>query len=129
MRKIIVISMITLDGVMQAPGGPEEDTSNGFKYGGWTAQYLDEVYGKVVEKGLKPADYLLGRKTFKIWENYWPAMQTFGQVSTMARNTSCPRPEKDGLEKLSFPERSNQYQKAQKLKKFRIFGYVSVSIK
>ena len=65
--------MITLDGVMQAPGGPKEDTSGGFKYGGWTAPYGDEAYGKVVQKELKqPADYLLGRKTFKIWANYWP---------------------------------------------------------
>src|SRR5439155_153349 len=72
MRKIIVLSMITLDGVMQAPGGPKEDTSGGFKYGGWVAAYSDEVYGKVVQKELKPADYLLGRKTFEIWANYWP---------------------------------------------------------
>jgi len=72
MRKIIVLSMITLDGVMQAPGGPEEDTSGGFKYGGWTAPYGDEVYGKVVQEELKPADYLLGRKTFEIWADYWP---------------------------------------------------------
>ena len=64
--------MITLDGVMQAPGGLEEDTSGGFKYGGWTAPYGDKVYGKVVEKELKPADYLLGRKTFEIWADYWP---------------------------------------------------------
>ena len=72
MRKIIVLSMITLDGVMQAPGGPEEDKSNGFKYGGWVAPYGDEVYGKVLQKELKPADYLLGRKTFEIWAGYWP---------------------------------------------------------
>lgn len=72
MRKIIVLSMITLDGVMQAPGGPEEDKSGGFKYGGWTASYGDKVYGKVLQKELKPADYLLGRKTFEIWANYWP---------------------------------------------------------
>jgi len=77
MRKIIVLSMITLDGVMQAPGGPGEDASGGFKYGGWVAPYGDEVYGKVVEKELKPADYLLGRKTFKIWENYWLAHADF----------------------------------------------------
>ena len=64
--------MITLDGVMQAPGGPEEDTSGAFKYGGWSAPYGDEVYGKVVQKELKPADYLLGRKTFEIWADYWP---------------------------------------------------------
>jgi dihydrofolate reductase len=72
MRKIIVLSMITLDGVMQAPGGSKEDASEGFKYGGWTAPYGDEVYGKVVKKELKPADYLLGRKTFEIWAGYWP---------------------------------------------------------
>jgi dihydrofolate reductase len=72
MRKIIVLSMITLDGVMQAPGGPKEDESGGFKYGGWVAPYSDEVYGKVVQKELKPADYLLGRKTFEIWAGYWP---------------------------------------------------------
>jgi dihydrofolate reductase len=77
MRKIIVLSMITLDGVMQAPGAPEEDTSGGFKYGGWVAPYFDEAYGKVVEKELKPADYLLGRKTFEIWEGYWPEHADF----------------------------------------------------
>lgn len=72
MRKIIVISMISLDGVMQAPGGPEEDTSSGFKYGGWTVPYADKVSSKLMEKDMKPTDYLLGRKTFKIWESYWP---------------------------------------------------------
>lgn len=72
MRKITVLSMITLDGVMQAPGGPKEDTSGGFKYGGWTEPYGDEAYGKVVQKELQPADYLLGRKTFEIWAAYWP---------------------------------------------------------
>ena len=73
MRKITVLSMITLDGVMQAPGGPKEDTSGGFKYGGWTEPYGDEVGGKVVQKELQQtSDYLLGRKTFEIWANYWP---------------------------------------------------------
>jgi len=72
MRKIIVLSFITLDGVVQSPGGPEEDTSGGFNYGGWVAPYGDEVSGKVMEKLMKPADLLLGRKTFEIWENYWP---------------------------------------------------------
>ena len=72
MRKIIVLSMITLDGVMQAPGSPEEDTSSGFKYGGWVAPYFDEVYNKVMEKQMKPADLLLGRKTFEFFASYWP---------------------------------------------------------
>ena len=73
MRKITVLSFITLDGVMQAPGGPEEDPSNGFKYGGWTAPYGDEAGGKVMEKQLVPADLLLGRHTFDIFESYWPS--------------------------------------------------------
>jgi dihydrofolate reductase len=77
MRKIIVLTMVTLDGVMQAPGGPKEDTSEGFKYGGWTEPYGDEVYGKVVQKELKPSDYLLGRKTFEIWADYWPEHGNF----------------------------------------------------
>lgn len=64
--------MISLDGVMQAPGGPKEDRSGGFKYGGWTAPYSDKVYGEVVQKELQPASYLLGRKTFEIWAGYWP---------------------------------------------------------
>ena len=72
MRKIIVLSMITLDGVMQAPGGPEEDTSGGFQYGGWSAPYGDEVSGELMGRLMKPSDLLLGRKTFDIWENYWP---------------------------------------------------------
>lgn len=72
MRKIIVLSFITLDGVMQAPGGPEEDTSGGFEYGGWTAPYFDDVAGNLMEKQMKPADLLLGRKTFEIFASYWP---------------------------------------------------------
>jgi dihydrofolate reductase len=72
MRKIIVLSFISLDGVMQAPGGPEEDPSNDFRYGGWTAPYFDEAAGELMEKQMKPSDLLLGRKTFEIFENYWP---------------------------------------------------------
>jgi len=77
MRKIIVLSMISLDGVMQAPGGPQEDTSGGFKYGGWTASYGDEVFGKAIQEELEPADYLLGRKTFEIFASYWPQHADF----------------------------------------------------
>ncbi len=57
---------------MQAPGGPEEDISGGFKYGGWTAPYFDETAGGVMVKQMKSADLLLGRKTFDIFANYWP---------------------------------------------------------
>lgn len=77
MRKIIVIAMITLDGVMQAPGGPEEDRSNGFEFGGWVAPYLDKVGGELMKKQMEPADLLLGRKTFEIFASYWPEHERF----------------------------------------------------
>ena len=75
MRKIIVLSFITLDGVMQAPGRPDEDTSDGFKYGGWCAPYFaeaDEAAGEFIGKYMKSADLLLGRKTFEFFADYWP---------------------------------------------------------
>jgi len=75
MRKIIVQEFITLDGVMQAPGGPEEDTSNGFAFGRWTAPYFsqaDQEAGELMQRWLKPTDLLLGRKTFDIFAAYWP---------------------------------------------------------
>ncbi len=73
MRKLIVLSFLTLDGVMQAPGGPEEDTSGGFKYGGWTVNYFDDFLGKVMaEQMSRPFDLLLGRKTYEIFAAYWP---------------------------------------------------------
>lgn len=72
MRKIIVITMITLDGVMQAPGGPEEDPSKGFEYGGWTAPYTEANSSEFFASNMQPAEYLLGRKTFDIFASYWP---------------------------------------------------------
>ena len=65
--------MISLDGVMQAPGGPEEDRSGDFEFGGWTASYGDDSYGRVVQNELKQkTDYLLGGNTYRIWAAYWP---------------------------------------------------------
>ncbi len=73
MRKIIVLEFMSLDGVIQAPGGPEEDTSGDFKYGGWTAPYFDEVSRQEMDKQMKATSaLLLGRKTYDIWVNYWP---------------------------------------------------------
>ena len=73
MRKIIVLTFISLDGVMQGPGGPTEDTSGNFTYGGWTVPYFDEFLGQVMtEQMSKPFDLLLGRKTFEIFASYWP---------------------------------------------------------
>jgi dihydrofolate reductase len=76
MRKIILQEFITLDGVMQAPGGPEEDTSSGFKFGGWTAPYFNEADAEgdaLMGEWMKPSDLLLGRKTFEIFAAYWPS--------------------------------------------------------
>ena len=73
MRKLIVLSFISLDGVMQAPGGPTEDTSGGFEHGGWTVPYFDEVAGEEMTKQMMPPfDLLLGRKTYDIFASYWP---------------------------------------------------------
>lgn len=73
MRKIIVLSFVTMDGVMQAPGGPTEDPSGGFTYGGWLVPYFDDVLGGIMDEQMgKPFDLLLGRKTFEIFASYWP---------------------------------------------------------
>lgn len=73
MRKLIVIEFVSLDGVIQAPSGPDEDTSGGFAYGGWTIPYSDPILGGVIRKRMNmPFDLLLGRKTFDIWAPYWP---------------------------------------------------------
>ncbi len=73
MRKLSVLTFVTLDGVIQAPGGPEEDTSGGFKYGGWTVGYWDDVLGKVMGAQMsEPFDLLIGRKTYEIFAAYWP---------------------------------------------------------
>jgi dihydrofolate reductase len=73
MRKIVVLSFITLDGVMQAPGGPDEDTTSGFKFGGWQAPYGNEESMKeMIKQVSEPFDLLLGRKTYDIFAGYWP---------------------------------------------------------
>lgn len=77
MRKIIALAFISLDGVIQSPGSPDEDPENGFELGGWVAPFEDEEAGQVMEKLLQPKDLLLGRRTFEIWENYWPKHAEF----------------------------------------------------
>jgi len=73
MRKMIVLTFMTLDGVMQAPGGPTEDTSGNFSYGGWTVPYFDDFLGMTMGEQMgRPFDLLLGRKTFEIFASYWP---------------------------------------------------------
>ncbi|HET6846749.1 MAG TPA: hypothetical protein VFH29_07930, partial [Anaerolineales bacterium] len=73
MRRLVVLEHISLDGVIQAPGGPDEDPSGGFAYGGWAGPYADEVVGALLRSRMNlPFDLLLGRKTFGIWGSYWP---------------------------------------------------------
>ena len=73
MRRIMVLEHLSLDGVIQAPGGPEEDASGGFAYGGWVAPYGDAILGAALRRQMNlPFDLLLGRKTFEIWAPYWP---------------------------------------------------------
>ncbi len=76
MRRVITATFISLDGVMQAPGGPDEDPTGGFRHGGWTFHYFDEATGKMLfEVFEKPFDLLLGRKTYDIFAAYWPHVQ------------------------------------------------------
>ncbi|PJZ48774.1 dihydrofolate reductase family protein [Leptospira saintgironsiae] len=101
MRKIIVLEFLTLDGVIQGPGGEEEDTSGDFKYSGWQAPIFDDLMGTVMQKQMNlPFDLLLGRKTFDIWEPYWPkhsdfwpsVMSATKYVASNTRTTSEWRP-------------------------------------
>lgn len=73
MRKVIAVLHISLDGIIQAPSGPEEDTSGGFAYGGWSTPFADAVLGAAIRSHMNmPFDLLLGRKTYEIWQPYWP---------------------------------------------------------
>jgi dihydrofolate reductase len=72
MRKVITGAFVSLDGVMQAPGGPEEDPTRGFEFGGWVVPHTDEVFGQAVDKMFgQPFDLLLGRKTYEIFAAHW----------------------------------------------------------
>ena len=73
MRKIIVGAQVSIDGVMQAPGGPTEDRTKGFKFGGWAMHYFDKEFGEEIDRVFKEKfDLLLGRKTYEIFAAYWP---------------------------------------------------------
>jgi dihydrofolate reductase len=96
MRKVIGGVMMSLDGVMQAPGGPEEDPTGGFKFGGWVFPHFDEVFGKALDKSFGPPfDLLLGRKTYEIFAAYWPYVgaddpisKRFNEVTKYVATTS-----------------------------------------
>lgn len=98
MRKVIAGVFVSLDGIMQAPGGPEEDVTDGFKYGGWVFPYFDAAVDKSMEEGMsQPYDLLLGRKTYDIFASFWPDQEdspngeiakTFNRVTKYVATTS-----------------------------------------
>jgi dihydrofolate reductase len=103
MRKLVVLSFITLDGVMQAPGGPEEDPTGGFKHGGWVAGYFDDFLGKVMVKQMsKPFDLLLGRKTYEIFAAHWPYVKTHGDPIAAGINNAKKYVVSKTLKKLDW---------------------------
>ena len=87
MRKIIAIEMLTLDGVMQAPGGPDEDVRGGFEHGGWASPYNDEVMGKEMGKGMGGHDLLFGRRTYEHFYAVWPNMPQPNPFTDVLNNT------------------------------------------
>src|SRR3989344_3480906 len=89
MRKIITTTFVTLDGVMQAPGGPEEDTTNGFKYGGWQTSFPPDEMASSIMSGFFsiPFELLLGKITYNIFASYWPSAKTDLEVATPFNRT------------------------------------------
>jgi len=98
MRKLIVAEHISLDGIIQAPGGPEEDPGGGFRLGGWTVPYADDASGQPV-KGLlaQPFELLLGRRTYDIWAAYWPRLRAghaiAGLFNSVPKHVATHRPD------------------------------------
>src|SRR5215813_4823645 len=84
MRKIIVGAQVSIDGVMQAPGGPTEDPTKGFKFGGWSMPYVDQAFGEEIDHVFQNFDLLLGRKTYEIFAAYWP-YHVNGEYASIAR--------------------------------------------
>jgi dihydrofolate reductase len=85
MRKIIVGAQVSMDGVMQAPGGPTEDPTQGFKFGGWAMPYFDDAAGEEIDRLFKDFDLLLGRKTYEIFAAYWPYQDEHGPVGDITK--------------------------------------------
>jgi dihydrofolate reductase len=85
MRKIIVGAQVSMDGVMQAPGGPTEDPTKGFQFGGWAMPYFDQVFGEELDRLFENFDLLLGRKTYEIFAAYWPYYDEDGSDGGIAK--------------------------------------------
>jgi dihydrofolate reductase len=107
MPKIIVNAFLTLDGVMQAPGGPNEDREDGFPHGGWQAPYDDDVGGRLVTEGFADADgFLLGRKTYDIFANYWPKVTDPNNLIATALNSRPKYVVSRSLERVTWQNSS-----------------------
>jgi dihydrofolate reductase len=103
MRKITVLTFMSLDGVMQAPGGPDEDPTNGFKHGGWVVPYFDDFLGKVMDEQMnKPFDLLLGRRTYEIFAAHWPYVKTEGDPVAAGINKAKKHVASKTLKKLDW---------------------------
>ena len=111
MRKLIVSTFLTLDGVMQAPGGPEEDDSGGFAHGGWSVNYWDDQMGEVMGEAMSaPFDLVLGRKTYDIFAAYWPhATEEAGgkPLNDATKYVASREPSQAGVEQLG-PDRGRR---------------------
>lgn len=89
MRKVIVGTFVTLDGVMQAPGAPDEDRAGGFEHGGWQMPYFDEAAGAAIFEGMASSDgFLMGRKTYEIMAPYWPSQPSEDPLAAQMNNLS-----------------------------------------
>jgi len=103
MRKLVVTTFLTLDGVMQAPGGPTEDTSEGFTHGGWLVPYFDDDAGRQMDEWFAGAeDFLLGRGTYEIFYGHWPRVPTEGDPIAAALNTKTKHVASRTLEKVEW---------------------------
>jgi dihydrofolate reductase len=119
MRKIVVLTFLALDGVMQAPGGSDEDTAEGFKYGGWGFPYFDDALGEVMAKQMgQPYDLLLGHKTYDIFASYWPKQDE--KTSTIAKpfNDATKYVASEGKVDLSW-KNSKQVKSIDEIKKLK----------
>ena len=118
MRKIIVLTFLTLDGVMQGPGGPTEDTSGNFKHGGWSFPYFDEFLGKVMMEQMgHEFDLLLGRKTFEIFAAYWPSHKEEGAgINNATKYVASSTLTKHDWNKSVFLKKENLVGEIKKLK-------------
>ncbi len=116
MRKLIVLTFVTLDGVMQAPGGPEEDKAGGFHYGGWLTPYWDDFLSEVMTQQMdkRSFDLLLGRKTFEIFAGYWPSQDS--PINTATKYVASDTMTKHKWEKSVFLKGNNLVLEIKKLK-------------